>query len=179
MEEEGFDYVSRVFPENKLVDFDAQIKHLLDKGNKNVFVANSLETLGNKVGVNSGILLKTVNEYNMFCEKGHDDLFAKDPKYLRPVKQPKLYAFRIIPSAYGTLGGIKINERAEVLDKEQEVIPGLYAAGNDACIIYGDTPDYNFRMPGGALGFALNSGRIAGEFASEYIKRRSRNSDYK
>lgn len=169
MEAEGFDYVSRVFPDKNLVDFDAQIKHLLDKGNKNVFVANSLEALGGKAGVNPGILQKTVNEYNLFCEKGHDDLFAKDPKFLRPVKQPKFYAFRIIPSAYGTLGGIKINERAEVLDKAQEVIPGLYAAGNDACIIYGDTPDYNFKLPGGALGFALNSGRIAGENAAKYI----------
>jgi fumarate reductase flavoprotein subunit len=115
-------------------------------------------------------LQKTVDEYNRFCEKGHDDLLAKDPKFLRPVKVPKFYAFRIMPSAYGTLGGIKVNERMEVLNKEQDVIPGLYAAGYDANIMYGDTPDYNhLKLAGSACGFALNSGRIAGENAARYI----------
>jgi hypothetical protein len=37
----------------------------------------------------------------------------------------------------GTLGGIKINERTEVLDRNDRVIPGLYAAGNDAGGLYG------------------------------------------
>jgi predicted oxidoreductase len=32
----------------------------------------------------------------------------------------------------GTLGGIKINEKTEALDRNDKVIPGLYAVGNDA-----------------------------------------------
>jgi fumarate reductase flavoprotein subunit len=48
------------------------------------------------------------------------------------------------------------------------MIPGLYAAGTDACSIYGDT--YVFILPGNTMSFALNSGRIAGENAAEYIK---------
>jgi fumarate reductase flavoprotein subunit len=71
---------------------------------------------------------------------------------------------------YGTLGGIKINEKTEVLDKENLVIPGVYAAGYDACGIFGNPPDYNFYTPGSPFSFALNSGRIAGENALEYIK---------
>jgi len=110
-----------------------------------------------------------VDEYNRFCEKGHDDLFAKDPKYLRPVKEPKFYAFRIIPSAYGTMGGIQVNERLEVLDGEQNIIHGLYASGYDAFIIYGDIMDYDWNLPGMALSFALNSGRMAGENAVKYL----------
>jgi fumarate reductase flavoprotein subunit len=171
MEEKGFDHISPLFPGNeRLVDFDAQIKGLQDSGNKNVFVADTLEGLAQKMGIKLDALQKTVDEYNRFCEKGHDDLFAKDPKFLRPVKVPKFFAFRIVPSAYGTLGGIKVNERMEVLNKEQDVIPGLYAAGYDANIMYGDTPDYNhLKLAGSALGFALNSGRIAGENAARYI----------
>ena len=56
----------------------------------------------------------------------------------------------------------------DVLNKKWEVIPGLYAAGTDACSIYGDS--YVFVLPGNTMGFALNSGRIAGENASSYIE---------
>jgi fumarate reductase flavoprotein subunit len=84
------------------------------------------------------------------------------------VKEPKFYAGKQIPGAYGSLGGIKINYRTEVIDKNWNKIPGLYAAGTDACSIYGDT--YVFILPGNTMGFALNSGRIAGENAAEYAK---------
>jgi len=55
-----------------------------------------------------------------------------------------------------------------VLSKEWKKIPGLYAAGTDACSIYGDS--YPFILPGNTMGFALNSGRIAGENAALYVK---------
>jgi len=72
-------------------------------------------------------------------------------------------------SGYGSLGGIKINHKTEVLDKNWDPLPGLYAAGTDACTIYGDS--YVFVLPGNTMGFALNSGRMAGENAAEYIKK--------
>jgi fumarate reductase flavoprotein subunit len=170
MEQEGVDYFNIFFPDSKLNNLEGQIKTLIDKRNKNVFVADSLEALAKKIRVNPGLLRKTVEEYNRFCEKGHDDHFNKNPKYLRPVQEPRFYAFRIFPSMYGTLGGIKINERTEVLNKENLVIPGLYAAGYDACAIFGNPPDYNFYTPGSTFSFALNSGRMAGENALEYTK---------
>jgi len=113
-------------------------------------------------------LSKTVETYNQTCAKGYDDLFNKAHRYLRPLKTPKFYAGRHFSSAYGTLGGIKINHKTEVLDKDWHVIAGLYAAGTDACTIYGDS--YVFILPGNTMGFALNSGRIAGENAAEYAK---------
>ena len=45
------------------------------------FVAESLQHLGVQIGVDQSLLQKTVDEYNRFCDKGHDDLFAKDSKY--------------------------------------------------------------------------------------------------
>ena len=75
---------------------------------------------------------------------------------------------KYLPGAYGSLGGIKINYKTEVLNKNWEKIPGLYAAGTDACSIYGDT--YVFILPGNTMGFALNSGRIAGENAAAYAQ---------
>jgi len=131
-------------------------------------VADSLEELAGKTGIDSDGLKKTVREYNQSCEKGYDGLFNKKHQYLRPVKSPKFYAARHFPSAYGSVGGIKINHRTEVLDKNWGVITGLYAGGNDACSIYGDS--YVFILPGNTMGFALNTGRIAGENAAEYVK---------
>jgi fumarate reductase flavoprotein subunit len=89
-------------------------------------------------------------------------------RYLRPIQTPRFYAGRHFPGAYGSLGGIKINHKTEVLDKNWDAIPGLYAAGTDACTIYGDS--YVFVLPGNTMGFALNTGRMAGEHASACIK---------
>ncbi len=169
MVKKGIDVGLGIFvpADTRLVNLDAEIKEALEKGNKNVFVADSLDDLADKMGVDSGILGRTVNEYNKFCDKRHDDLYAKDPKYLHPVKTARFYAFRCYPSFLGTLGGIKINHRTEVLSEKGDVIPGLYAVGLDAGGMYGDS--YDLIMPGSTLGFAVNSGRIAGENALKFL----------
>ncbi|OGO44284.1 MAG: hypothetical protein A2137_03950 [Chloroflexi bacterium RBG_16_58_8] len=51
----------------------------------------------------------------------------------------------------------------EVLDAGDEPIPGLYAAG--ACTGCWETESYCYPLTGHLVGFALNSGRIAGENA--------------
>jgi len=154
-------------PGTRLVDLDKELKAALEKKNPHIFVADSMDELAGKIGVDPKVLKTTVEEYNRFCEKGHDDLFAKDRQYLRTLKEPKFYAMRCVTMTLGTLGGIKINHRTEVVDKEERVIPGLYAVGNDASGMYGDS--YNIYLSGGTLGFAVNSGRIAGQNALKYI----------
>lgn len=166
LEEEGADYIHPVFSDQKAIDLDGQVKKCLELGNKNVFMADSLEELANQMDVKPDVLQETVNEYNQLCEKGHDDQFAKNPAYLRPVKEPKFYAFRNALYTYGTMGGIKINGKTEVLNKELEVIPGLYAAGD--CTtgeLYGDPPFAGLAT----ITFALNTGRIAGKNVIKYI----------
>jgi fumarate reductase flavoprotein subunit len=67
------------------------------------------------------------------------------------------------------MGGIKINDKTEVIDKKERVIPGLYAAGLDAGGMYGDS--YPMRTSSGlASAFALNSGRLAGKNALNYLR---------
>ena len=168
METVGYDCVSVVYPFTNVEKLDSLIKEAFDKGYKDVFVADSLEELAEKTKIDADGLKETVKQYNQSCEKGHDDIFDKNHRLLRPIKTPKFYAAKFLPSAYGTLGGIKINHKTEVLNKEWKKIPGLYAVGTDACTIYGDS--YVFILPGNTMGFAINSGRIAGENALEYIK---------
>ena len=168
IEEKGLDFLNQVLPFTKIDDIDAQIDVAFSQGCTDIFVADSLSELAQKTGIDLEGLQKTVDEYNRFCEKRHDDLFNKNDRYLRPVIGPKLYAGRHFPAGYGTLGGIKINYKTEVLAKDWKIIPGLYAAGTDACSIFGDS--YVFILPGNSLGFAVNSGRMAGESALQYIE---------
>jgi len=133
-----------------------------------VFEADSIEELADKMGVDPQIFKDTVEEYNSYCEKGHDELFAKDPRYLRPIKGPKFYAAKARTIFLGTLGGIKINHNMEVVDKKGNVIAGLYAGGYDAGGMYGDS--YSIRNSSGlSSSFATNSGRIAGRNALKFI----------
>lgn len=162
----GIPTVSLVARVTDIDGYDEEFSDALAKNDPYLFMADSLEELAEKTGINKENLLKTVEEYNHFCET-RDELFGKNHRYMMPLKGPKYYAAALYAGGYGSLGGIKINYKAEAVDTEDEPIPGLYAAGTDACSIYGDS--YVFILPGNTMGFALNSGRIAGEHAVEYL----------
>lgn len=129
--------------------------------------ADTLDELAQKTGIDAEPLKKTVEEYNQACITG-DEMFQKEKRFLSPIDGSRYYALKFAPSAYGSLGGIRINYKTEVLDSELKPIPGLYASGTDANSLY--DPDYVFMLPGNTLGFALNSGLIAGENAVGYIQ---------
>jgi fumarate reductase flavoprotein subunit len=155
-------------PGTRLTNLDKEMSDAMTKESKEVFAAGSIEELAGKIGIEITALKTTVDEYNRHCEKGHDDLFAKDPQYLRPLKRPNFYALRLYTVCIGTLGGIKINHQMEALDKNGKVIPGLYAGGYDAGGMWGDS--YPIQTSSGLCSaFALNSGRIAGRNALKYI----------
>jgi fumarate reductase flavoprotein subunit len=153
---------------SKPLNFDKELQILFEKGNTDVCVADTIEELAGKMGVDPAVLRNTIEEYNRFCEQKHDDLFAKDPKYLRPLKGPRYYAVKAHTIFLGTMGGIKINHNAEAIDKKDNVIPGLYAAGFDAGGMYGDSYHVSVAS-GGSVGFAFNSGRIAGKNVLKYL----------
>jgi len=149
-------------------EFEAEIAQILEKGSNIVFVAETIEELAEKTGIDKEGLKKTIEEYNKCCETGRDTLFNKNARYLRPVKRPRFYASRSVGST-GTPEGVKVNYRTEVLTKDFSVIPGLYAAGGDmVCNLYKDI--YPNILPGNAMGFSLSTGRIAARSALEYIK---------
>ena len=102
------------------------------------------------------------------CDCGYDSQFNKNPKFLHPITGKGKYRVgKFYIAAYGTIGGVRVNKYCEVLDKDQNPVPGLYSAGSDANTIYGDS--YNFTLPGNTMGFAVNSGRMAGEAIADYI----------
>lgn len=136
------------------------------KHQQNFFEADSLEELASKTGINLENLKKTIQDYNEGCTSADNDFFKKH-HYMKALKGKKFYAARHFPAGYGSLGGVLTNDKMEVLNLNGLKIPGLYACGTDACNIFGDS--YCFFLPGNTMGFAVNSGRMAGYNAIEYI----------
>ena len=164
---DGPDIVSHVHPHDLYEGFDEQWERDLAAGYPAICQADTLEELAEKAGIDVEGLLANVDEYNEMCDNGWDDIFEKEREFMRPLEKGPFYCCKQYCGAYGTLGGVLINHKMEVMTDDYEVIPGLYCVGTDACTIYGDS--YNYCIPGNTMGFCLNSGRIAGENAASAL----------
>ena len=165
----GPDIFDIVHPAESFQMFEEGVKHAKETGYDGYFEADTIEELAEKMGIDPETLANTLEEYNDMCDVNKDDQFHKNPTYLRPITGRKggFVAVRFFVSAYGTIGGVRTNKYGEVMDANQNPIPGLYSAGSDCNTIYGDS--YNFTLPGNTMGFAVNSGRMAGEAIVDYI----------
>ena len=148
-------------------DFDEGFQIIEDEGRTAFAKADTIEELAEKMGIDVDNLVETVDDYNDYCDST-DEEFFKDKKYMRPIVKAPFYCATIVPGGYGTVGGVKINENCEVLDNDFEPIPGLYSAGADSNNLYDDS--YMFLLPGNSMGYCVNSGRIAGMEAAEYVE---------
>ncbi len=150
-----------------LPDIDTALEQEVKKGR--VFKADSWEKLAGALGCVSETLQATVNRYNELCDLGCDEDFGKKQRYLRHLTAPPFFAVRGISTILDTIGGIIINHRMEVLDKARQPVPGLFAAGT---VTSGwESEVYCSDLSASAFGFAVNSGRIAGENAARYTNR--------
>lgn len=147
------------------IDFTTTLDKLLDT--KVVYKGNTIDELAKSMDVDADTLQASVNQYNQAIVTGHDDAYAANTNRLVEVKEGPYYAVKYVARNLGTLGGISINENMQVLDKDFNVIKGLYAAGADAGGMYGKAY-VDFEV--GTLGFAYTSGRLAGERAAKDIK---------
>ena len=155
---------TRIPATTKLTYLDKELKKEAKKGY--LMISESLTSIAGWMGAKPEILEATITEYNNFCDNRHDAIFAKDTRYLEALRTPPYYALKCRLGFLQTIGGIKINHNMEVLDKNDTPISGLFSAGSDAGGWETDT--YNLEITGAALGFAVNSGRIAGENAAKF-----------
>lgn len=144
---------------------DDDLQSLSAKGG--VKISDSLDEIAAWIGGAPEVLKAEIEEYNVFCAQGRDGHFVKDPRYLWPLRTPPYYAIQCGLNLMTTHGGIKVNHRMEVLDKQDIPIAGLYAAGVETGGTDSDT--YDSHLTGHSFGFTVNSGRIAGEEASQFI----------
>lgn len=156
-------------PTTKMTQLEKRLQVEYSKGR--IMISKSLDKIASWIGADSKVLKKTVNDYNSFCDMGCDKMLGKDSQYLYPVRKPPYYAIKCYQGSHGTIGGIKINHHMEVINLQGKPIPGLFAAGNDTGGWESDT--YCYVLSGTALAYAINSGRIAGESAVNYLNQKA------
>jgi fumarate reductase flavoprotein subunit len=132
-----------------------------------VKISKSLDDIAKWINADPAVLKNTIEEYNACCDHGYDEIFAKERRYLLPLRCPPYYAIRCQAHILDTIGGIRINERMEVLNIQDKPIRGLYGAGVATSGWEAET--YCSDLSGSAFGYAINSGRIAGENAAALI----------
>lgn len=111
----------------------------------------------------AGALSDTIENYSRHAREGRDPLFNKHPDWLKPLDSGPWAAFDLSFNRsnylYITLGGLKINADAQVLDARGRAVPGLYAAGACTAHIPRDGKSYASGM---SLGPGSYFGRVAG-----------------
>ena len=109
-------------------------------------------------------LQKTVKRVSDMAGKGNDKDFHHRAG-LMDMQQGKYYVIKAVPSTHHTMGGVRINEKAEALTADGKVIPGLWAAGEVTGVTHGTN-----RLGGNAYTDIIVFGRIAGEAAAQAAK---------
>ena len=78
---------------------------------------------------------------------------------------PPYYAIKVAPGIHHTMGSVKIDASAQVINTEGKAIPGLFAAGEVTGGVHGGN-----RLGGNAVADFVIFGRISAQSALDYIK---------
>lgn len=135
--------------------------------NGDVYKGETLEELAQAAGIDSEGLVATVTRYNELVQAGEDTQFFKDAASLFSIETGPFYAFKLIPSWYSTLCGVKINGKVQVVDETGKAIPGLFAGGLDSGEFFKD--NYNHGFSGSCSGYSYFTGFFAADMAKDYI----------
>lgn len=111
--------------------------------------------LAAKIGVPAATLATTISHYNTLVTGGADTDFGKT-KMTGQIATGPFHAVKWGIMKHNTIGGITINPKAQVMDWNTQVIPGLYAAGESA----GGMDLIGLAKP-------IVFGRVAGEWAAQ------------
>lgn len=143
------------FVQKGLTHFGKSPEELIKRGH--VIKGDSLQELAYRIEVPIENLIHSVSQYNKSVELGYDAEFGRTIlKY--KIEKPPFYACPRVPAVHYTMGGLRINTKAQVLDEKGKPIRGLYAAGEVTGGIHGTN-----RLGGNAITETIVFGRMAGE----------------
>ena len=134
---------------------DAQVKA------GTLFRDDTLEGLAKQIGMDPDVLVETIKKYNSYVDAGKDPEFHKNVLGLK-CKVAPFYATPRKPAIHHTMGGLVIDTKAHVLNKDGKIIDGLYSAGENAGGIHAGN-----RLGGNSLADIFTFGRIAANTAYE------------
>lgn len=126
--------------------------------NKLLVKANTIKEAADFFGIDAAELEKTVEKYNQYAKDGKDLEFNKRGKLTPFEAKGPFYIMKAVPAVHHTMGGVKIDENARVINTKGEIIKGLYGAGE----VTGDIHGTN-RLGSDAIADITVFGRIAGQ----------------
>lgn len=138
---------------------EAEYEELLKQ--KMIVKADTLEEAAAFFDIDIQNLKETVKKVNQYAKDGKDEEFNHRGELVSLAKGP-YYIEKAAPSVHHTMGGLVINDKTEVLNKDGQPIPGLYAAGELTGVIHGSN-----RLGGNAITDIIVFGRIAGQEVSK------------
>ncbi len=149
-----------IFDQSQYDKFAKEYKSKYPTFMDKVVEGESVEDLANKINVPQANLKSTIIQFNKFVTDGRDIEFKRPIETMSKFSDGKIYAIHIAPSILNTQGGAQRNEKAQVLDTNENPIPHLYSAGEFGGICV------NHYQGGGNLAECLIFGKIAGEQAA-------------
>ncbi len=133
------------------------ISKAISKGVVKVF--DSIADLSNHYEMESKEVENTVERYNEFVSNSTDDDFGKPiVSSAQPIENKPFYAMRLWPKVHFTMGGLSVNENAQVLDFDEKIINNLFAAGEAVGGVHGAS-----RLGSCSITECIVFGRIAGK----------------
>jgi fumarate reductase flavoprotein subunit len=127
--------------------------------------ASSTSELAQALKLPVSSFVETMNKYQEYQTTGEDLEFCRNGYEMpHPLTHAPFYAIEVEPVLHHTMGGIKINSKAEVVNKSGNPVPGLYAAGEVTGGVHGGN-----RLGGNAIADIIVFGQIAGTSAVNYI----------
>lgn len=126
--------------------------------NKLLVKADTIKEAADFFGIDAVELEKTVEKYNQYAKDGKDLEFNKRGKLTPFEAKGPFYIMKAVPAVHHTMGGVKIDENARVINTKGEIIKGLYGAGE----VTGDIHGTN-RLGSDAIADITVFGRIAGQ----------------
>ncbi|MBQ9909045.1 MAG: flavocytochrome c, partial [Treponema sp.] len=125
----------------------------------------NLTELARVISIDAVALEYTIDEYNKAVLAKHDSEFERNPASMeRTISKAPFYAIEVEPAIHHTMGGLKINSKAQVLNKKGKAIPGLFAAGEVTGGVHGAE-----RLGGNAVADICIFGKIAADSAFESL----------
>ena len=143
---------------NRYPERDSSIANFVTLGK--TLKASNVAELAALMKVPADKLQQSIDEYNRIVDGENDRLGLKT--YGKKLGVAPFYAAKRVPTVHHTMGGLKIDTQARVLDKDNNAIPGLYAAGEVTGGIHGAN-----RLGGNAIADITVFGRIAGTNAAK------------
>jgi len=140
--------------------YAGEIERCVDQG---VLKRGSLEECAAFFGLPLGAVRETIRRFNATARGGGDTEFGREG--VRPIGDGPYIMFSSVVSVHHTMGGVRIDTEACVLDEGGRRIPGLFAAGEVTGGIHGTN-----RLGSVALVDGVVFGRIAARSAARYSR---------